>query len=169
MDCGIGGVAVQLDRDCRSGMAGSWIAVESCDWPAPAFTVVPALFSAIVVNPGVILNRDTILRQPVNETAEGPALVLYTPAVTFTDCVWNCVWIEDCVRICKIVYKFCDEVLVCEMIVELHVNCPRSGWIAGVRCCRELDRDCRSRIGGTGSDSVIGLQCLDRCLCFWPL
>ena len=76
----------ELDRDCRSGMAGL-SAVEFCDWPAPALTVVPALFSAIVMNPGVILNCDTILTQPVNETAHGPALVLYTPAVTFTNCI----------------------------------------------------------------------------------
>ena len=76
----------ELDRDCRSGMAGL-SAVEFCDWPAPALTVVPALFSAIVMNPGVILNCDTILTQSVNETAHGPALVLYTPAVTFTNCV----------------------------------------------------------------------------------
>ena len=64
-------------------------------------------------------------------------LVLYTTAVSFTDCAWNCEWIEDCERIGKIVYKFCDEVLACEMIVKSHVNCPRS--IAGFWCCRESD------------------------------
>ena len=41
---------------------------------------------AAVVNPGAILDHDTILLQSVNGTAHGPSLVLYTPAVSFTDC-----------------------------------------------------------------------------------
>ena len=42
---------------------------------------------AAVVNPGAILDHDTILLQSVNGTAHGPFLVLYTPAVMFTDCI----------------------------------------------------------------------------------
>ena len=41
---------------------------------------------AAVVNPGAILDRDTILLQSVNGTAHGPVLVLYSPAVLFVDC-----------------------------------------------------------------------------------
>ena len=38
------------------------------------------------MNPGAILEPAAILLQSVNGTANGPVLVLYTPAVTFTDC-----------------------------------------------------------------------------------
>ena len=41
---------------------------------------------AAVVNPGAILDHDTILLQSVNGTAHGLPLVLYTPAVSFADC-----------------------------------------------------------------------------------
>ena len=43
---------------------------------------------AAVVNPGAILDHDTILLQSVNGTAHGPFLVLYSPAVSFIDCTW---------------------------------------------------------------------------------
>ena len=38
------------------------------------------------MNPGAILEPAAILLQSVNGTAEGPVLVLYTPAVLFIDC-----------------------------------------------------------------------------------
>ena len=44
------------------------------------------LLKVAVVNPGAILDHDTILLQSVNGTAHGLPLVLYTPAVSFIDC-----------------------------------------------------------------------------------
>ena len=62
-----------------------WIAI----WLREGRYAVPALFLAVVtpvVNPGAILDRDTILAQLVNGTAHRPPLVLYTPAVSSSYC-----------------------------------------------------------------------------------